>query len=65
MFLNVLEFDTFFQVPLNVLESTGVYLNVLEDLISTLLFHPSSGHGYQLPMIFIIFCTCDELFPIN
>ena len=41
MFLNVQEFDNFTQVPLNVLELMaimGVYLNILENIISTLLY---------------------------
>ena len=37
MFLNVLEFEYFIKVPLNVLELIAMFLNVLENVISNLL----------------------------
>ena len=38
MFLNVLEFDFVIQVSLNVLEFMAVFLNVLENIFSVLLY---------------------------
>ena len=56
MSLNILEFNFFIQIHLNVLESIGVCLNVLENLISMLVylsptFWPYERKNYQLPVI--------------
>ena len=52
MFLNVPEFETFIEVPLNVLELMGVLLDVLENIISTLLYISPKFWPYQLQVIF-------------
>ena len=56
MFLNILKFNFFLQIHLHVLESIGVYLNVLENIISMLVylpptFWPYERKNYQLPVI--------------
>ena len=60
MFLNVLEFDKYIKVPLNVLEL--MTSSVLENIISTMLYISPKFWPYQLPMIFILFCTCELFF---
>ena len=48
---NVLEFENYIQVPLHVLELMGVFLDVLQNIISMLLYISPTFWPYQLPMI--------------
>ena len=61
--LHVLEFEYIVCVPLNVLESMGVFWNVLENVISTLYFNQILA----IPTAddFMISCTCTFAWIIN
>ena len=54
----------FLILKIRTLELMGVFWNVLEYLISTLLYISPKFWPYQLLMIFLVFCS-RELFLIN